>query len=234
MTHYASFPHPEGWVAQRAIAAGEALRRAYDGDSFNSTAFGRKLLAEEYDAIDSTSVRDAIIIANIGFVPPALSMLTLMLTKWLGDGDIEHAQLHDQKHAYAAVLKDLRQNSTFTTMYRTALEGNGLTAPGRFVVVGIQSAMAVDLAASAASPERWMFGGEYKQTAHGCPMRDGALHILAGAVTALAQYVHAQSHAGRQLTASGPLTYRFETVGRVLPGHDRILCDLELRTAACV
>jgi hypothetical protein len=221
VTHYSSFPHPEQWVAQRAIAAGEALRKAYDDEPLDEIGLGPKLVAKGYDAIDPTAVRDAIIIANIGFVPPAVSMLTLMLTKWLDNGDMEQPQLRERDDAYSAVVAELRYDSTFTTMYRTAREGNGLTTAGSFVVVGMQSAMADDIANGVPKPERWMFGGEYEETAHGCPLRQGALRVLAGAVSALARYVHKETSAGRHLIASGPFVYRFEDVRRVVPGKDR-------------
>jgi deferrochelatase/peroxidase EfeB len=219
ITRYSSFPFPEDWVREKGINSGKELERAYGTNAKDWSGVGQTLVDTNYANGDKDRIRDAIVIGNIGFVPPALSMLVGMLTKWLGNGDIQQPLLRDPAGARAAVVREMKYDSTFTTMYRTGVAGNGLAEPGFPVVVGIQSAY-VDAKNAGADPQRWMFGGAFGKGAHACPMQPQAIEILAGAVVALAEHIAEQAKENRALVRLGPVTYELETVGRILPGLD--------------
>jgi hypothetical protein len=224
ITRYSSFPYPEKWVAERAARAGAELVRQYGADP--STWTGR--LKDELKHYPTPqAIRDAIIIANVGFVPPAISMLTGMLSKWINNGDIQQPRLRDAAGARSAILHEMKSDATFTTIYRTKIESdcNGDPNPGKYVVVGVQSAYVEDEQSGAKDPQRWMFGGTYappdpgvKRGAHACPMQTQALEIIIGVATTLADHVHARAKDDCALIRLSPFTYEFEKIGPRLPG----------------
>jgi hypothetical protein len=121
----------------------------------------------------------------------------------------------------------MKSDATFTTIYRTKIESdcNGEPHPGKYVVVGVQSAYVEDEHEGAKEPHRWMFGGTYasanpgaKRGAHACPMQTQALEIIIGVATTLADYVHVRAKADFALIRLSPFKYEFDKIGRRLPG----------------
>lgn len=227
ITRYQSFPYPESWLARKARHSGEALVWAYGENVESWGGFGARLRAYSSDPV---TIRNAVVGANIGFVPPAVSMLTNLLTRWLDNGDIEQATAYAadaspeaRERLTRAVIKDLRYDTTFASIYRTAVEGNGLATPGTYVVCGAQSAYR-DVEDGDARAVRWLFGGAEGETQHGCPMRYAALSVLTGAVLGVAQQLRHELAQSSQITLvrSGPTIFGFERVGRVLPGVDLV------------
>jgi hypothetical protein len=226
ITRYSSFPYPEKWVAERAAEAGQALLKAYGEDSSQWTgALKAKLIEDKYGSPEA--IRSALIIANIGFVPPAISMMTGMLLKWINNGDIQRPHLREPEGARSAILEEMTTDATFTTIYRTKLEpdGNGEPSPGTYVVVGHQSVYTQARRSAEANPQRWMFGGTYasphpgvSRGAHACPMQAQALEIMIGVTTALANYVHLRAQNDCALVRLSPFAYELEKVVRRLPG----------------
>jgi hypothetical protein len=225
ITRYSSFPYPEKWVAERAAHSGRALLEAYGSDPANwAGALKDHLFTHAYGTPEV--VRDALIIANVGFVPPAISMLAAMLSKWLNNGDIQQSRLRDPDGTRAAVLHEMTTDATFTTIYRTKVEPdcNGQPCPGKYVVAGVQSVYTQQRQAGDSLAHRWMFGGTYappepgvSRGAHACPMQDQALEIIVGATNAIANYVHERAHAKHALVRLSPFAYEFEPVGLRLP-----------------
>jgi hypothetical protein len=225
ITRYSSFPYPEKWVGERAVHAGRALLDAYGKDPAAwEGALKDRLIDSGYGSAEA--VRDALIIANVGFVPPAISMMTGMLSTWLNNGDIQQPRLRDPEGARTAALHELTTDATFTTIYRTKVESecNGQPSPGKYVVVGVQSVYTQERQGGDKAAQRWMFGGTYappdpgvNRGAHACPMQDQALEIIVGATNALANYVHERARAKEALVRLSPYAYEFETVGLRLP-----------------
>jgi Dyp-type peroxidase family len=225
ITRYSSFPYPEKWVAERAARSGRALVEAYGNDpSTWSGALADRLIQNGYGAPEA--VRDAVIIANVGFVPPAISMLTSMLSKWLNNGDIQQPRLRDPECARSAVLHEMTTDATFTTIYRTKIEHDrsGQPTPGKYVVVGVQSVYAQERQRGDKAAQRWMFGGTYaapdcgaRRGAHACPMQDQALEIIVGVTNAVASHVHERAKDNCALVRLSPCAYEFEPISLRLP-----------------
>jgi hypothetical protein len=234
ITRYSSFPYPEPWVEEKAIASGAALTQAYaEGPDSWEGALAERLRAgysaqdgTKAPAVDPIAARDAVIVANVGFVPPALAMLTAMLVKWLNNGDMLQPRLSNPQSARAEIIQELKNDPTFTTIYRARTEDP--QAPLRPVVAGIQSAyVAEESERTGAETEgswRWMFGGTYGQSpaahrgAHACPMQPEALAIITAVVSTVASYVQDKARAGNALARISPLVYELEPIVRTLPG----------------
>ncbi|MEY4508345.1 MAG: hypothetical protein RLZZ450_467 [Pseudomonadota bacterium] len=226
ITRYMSFPYPEDWVAEQAIDSGKKLRKAYgQADPKSWGGIAPALLKADYG--NAVTIREAVIGANIGFVPPAVSMLVGTMVKWIENGDLEHPRvLTDLKTLRAALIHDLRTDPTFPNLFRTAVEGNGMTTAGTHVIVGLQSAYEEDTAAGRDNAYEWLFGGHYvedrEHATHACPMATQALDALSGALMALGNHIRAtlQGDSKRTLVRLGPARYGFDVVKRILPGID--------------
>ena len=227
ITRYMSFPYPEDWVTAKAQLAGKELSKRYADDKGGWGPFATKLQTSNYG--ERAVICDAIIGANIGFVPPAVAMIAGVLSRWLENGDLEHLEPHLGKAELRPVLiRELKSDPTFSTMYRTATdhvqnrEQHPPIKDGTFVIVGMQSAYEDAELAGEAQPEYWLFGGEFGGARHGCPMADYALDVIAGAVMGVVDHLQDVLIASPRckLVRSGPLRYEVATLGRVLPGQD--------------
>lgn len=231
ITRYSSFPYPEPWVKQNAFESGKALLAAYGTEPSAWTGkLARKLIEDHYptgiDPVDRVAARDALIVANVGFVPPAISMLIGMLSKWLNNGDILLPRFADPIEARAVIVHELKSDPTFTAIYRAQTGESSVPA-----LAGIQSAYVAEEEAAAARGEvsdasRWMFGGAYAKTgevgrgAHACPMQPQALAIITAVVTRVAHHVQTQAAGTPRmaLVRLSPFDYELEPITHTLPG----------------
>lgn len=240
LTRYMSFPYPEAWLRAKAIDAGKALHDQYNELRLHLGGAYTEVAKAYFPGVDPpytepqfADIRNALIGANIGFVPPAVSMIVGVLHRWLQNGDLENQPALDSnvletvKKRYAqllpALIRDLSQDPTFTTIYRVSTGTNPAAPAGSFVVVGAQSAF--DDATQGyvhpddpTKPYEWIFGGQYKRAAHACPFATYSLEVIAGTVQGMVDYLtRALQGPQKTLTRVGPTSYRIVSIDRTRP-----------------
>ncbi|MET0341911.1 MAG: hypothetical protein ABW252_12975 [Polyangiales bacterium] len=197
VSRYCFFPYPEPWLERAALKAGAMLRAGYAEPALRETTFARRLAETGYDP---AWIPAAMLGALIGFVPPTVSLIVSVLGQWLDNGTLARfaPAIRGMDAAgtrallLAPLIETMRKTPVPPLVHRTALAGNGLTAPGNVVVVSLSSAC-IDATARGEKPEgAWLFGGENRVfdpsgTTHGCPMREPALQAILGVIAAVAQ-----------------------------------------------
>jgi hypothetical protein len=236
VTRYMSFPYPEDWLRARSQESGCAVLQAYGtnpkewGGAYAEVATGYAF-PNQLGPGQVDDLRSALIGANIGFVPPAISMIVGVLSRWLENGDLENLtplplvdlakDLRDAHYeAFLPILlRELRFDPTFATIYRTATDRHPDVAGGTYVIAGVQSAYEGEQGKDDPAPYEWLFGGRYRQGAHACPFPDHSLAVIAGAVQGVTDFLeHALSqNPNRTLTRVGPTRYEVTTILRSRP-----------------
>jgi Dyp-type peroxidase family len=197
ISRYCFFPHPEDWQEAEVRVAGQELMKADKKVKVLQSAMAEGLVGTYPNEQD---IRLAMRGALVGFVPATLGHIAGTIVRGFEEGELlalartvaDQPLAHVRNVLLGPLLKSIADHPVPTVLYRTALEGSGYPKDTT-VVIGLQaiSRAAERLPhddAERSNPEKWLFGGQSGNTAHGCPARDPATGMLLGVLTAVARY----------------------------------------------
>lgn len=215
VSRYSFYPHPEPWLKEAALAAGQALKARYGVDeSRGGCARVPGAMADELRDRHHMNKEDEIAVAVmgaiVGFAAPAVASTLGVLKRWLESGELwrlrmrllsleRNGRLPDEgtqkDKMWAQVLvgalsATLQRAPMPPILYRTALPRDPSSPEAREqpVVLGLK-AIAAEARQRGEVATPWVFGGardwERKPAVHGCPARDPALAMMRGIVDTL-------------------------------------------------